>query len=67
MTYEERLEKEKTGELVFDTNYPGGAFYEESTDTHYNHSGQRLRPIGDYYPDEDGCYEPFGDEGDWRP
>ena len=29
---------------------------------YYNRSGSRLRDVREFGPDEDGCYEPFGDE-----
>ena len=38
-------------------------FYDDETDTYYNRSGQQLRNPLEYEPDEDGTYEPFGDEG----
>lgn len=62
MTYEERTKRTKEGLMYFNSNYPGGAYYDIEDETYYNHSGQRLRPIEHYQPDEDGCYEPFGDE-----
>lgn len=51
----------ESNELEFDSNYPGGAYYDHETDTHYNRYGQELRPIGDYDPYSPG-YTPFGDE-----
>ena len=35
------------GNLEFDSNYPGGAYYDRTTDTYYNRSGEQL---GGYSP-----------------
>ena len=49
------------GNLEFDSNYPGGAYYDRTTDTYYNRSGEQLRDMSEYDPFSEG-YTPFGDE-----
>lgn len=54
-------EQIKARELEFNSNYPGGAYYDYKSDTYYNCNGDVLRDISEYDAYSEG-YTPFGDE-----
>lgn len=58
------MTKEEVQQLPLEYYPPSQSMehYDEEEGVFYNRSGNRLRNIEEYQPDEDGCYEPFGDE-----
>lgn len=49
----------ESGNAYWDSSYPGGAYYYDGS--HYNASGEELRPIEEYNT-YDPEWTPFGDE-----
>jgi len=55
------IQLKNAGEIIWDSSYPGGAWYYAKWDEWYNNSGQQLRHAEEYNQFSEG-YTPFGDE-----
>lgn len=48
MTYQLFISLKKDGNLIWDNNYPGGAYYYPKWDSWYDNSGHELRDKSEY-------------------
>lgn len=62
MTYEQMQQAIESGEATKQYYKPSESYEWVIDGQFYTRSGQELRDPSEFEPDEDGCYEPFGDE-----